>query len=907
MRFPQTAIKISTACAVLAMAFNGLAQEKAKKITYDDHVRPILQAKCATCHNANKKSSGLDLSNYINLMLGGSSGEVIEPGSAEDSWLYMLITHESEPYMPPKSPKMSDEIIATIGGWIDGGALENSGSKPIAGKPKVDLKMEIPADQRPEVVPVPQRLTLEPVRRTKRSGPIYSLATSPWAPLVAVAGQEQILLYDTQKLELTGVIPFPEGIPQILKFSRSGGLLLAGGGRDGASGKVVVFDVTTGERVIEVGEELDSVLAADISSDQGLIALGGPQKVVRVYSTADGSLAYEVTKHTDWIYSLEFSPDSVLLATGDRNGNLHVWEAYTGREYLTLKGHSQCITGISWRIDSNVVASSSEDVTVRLWEMENGREIKRWNAHGGGTRSLEYTRDGRIVTCGRDKTTKIWDQNGAQQRAFPAFGDIALSCSFCDESSRVIAGDWTGEIRVWNAADGVQLANLTANPEKIDERLAAANAELTAATQENQKRTVAYAAAAKVVTDAEAKLKTTQAALTADAAKMKATAAQLTDVANKLKAENTKLTANTQVTARLDKALPLVGQAIASANKAIAAAGDDKELKDVVTKLTAVQTKRKAELDGAKAAMVAAKTAVEALTKNQVTYTDTAKKLEVTSAKYKTDIDAMTKGMPALQTNAATAKAAVDEYAPQFAAAQQAQKRWQDEKAFAVAIAGLMAQQATAEELVATRAQTHADMLAAVNSVNGEVEAAKQKMVAATTELTTATTAKTTLDGQLKKGIAGIATADATIKTLDAKAKSLTTVIAALDAAKKALAGSEAIDAQVKALSASIGQTIVTKQGELTKANTDLVAQKTIVEKLKVANVDLKKKLDAAIVAETTAKTKVTTAGNEVKVVTAKHQEATKQADAAKQQLDVAEGELAKVNEQIGAMRQRTS
>lgn len=906
MRFSLAVIKFSTACAVLAMAVNGLGQEKAEKITYDDHVKVILQTKCATCHNANKKSSGLDLSNYTNLMLGGSSGEVIAPGSAEDSYLYMLITHESEPTMPPKSPKMADEIIATIGKWIDGGALENSGSKAII-KPKVDLKMEIPADQRPEVLPVPKRLSLEPVLRTKRSGPAYSIATSPWAPLVAIAGQQQILLYDTQKLELIGVIPFPEGIPQILKFSRSGGLLLAGGGVDGASGKVVVFDVTTGERVIEVGDELDTVLAADISSDQGLIALGGPQRVVRVYSTVDGSLAYELTKHTDWIYALEFSPDSVLLATGDRAGNLHVWEAYTGREYLTLKGHTACVTGVSWRIDSNVVASASEDVTVRLWEMENGREIKRWNAHGGGTRSLEYTRDGRIVTCGRDKTTKIWDQNGAQQRAFPAFADIALSCSFCDESSRVIAGDWTGEIRVWNAADGVQLSNLTANPEKLDERLTAATAELTAATQEHQKRTTAYAAAAKAVTDATTNLNNTQTALAADAAKMKETATQLTDVAAKLTAENAKLTANTAVAARLDKALPLVGEALASANKAIAAAGDDKELKDVAAKLTAVQTKRKAELDGAKAAMVVAKTAVDTLTKSQLAYQDTAKKLEVTSAKYKVDIDAMTKAMVALKANAATAKTALDEYTPQLAAAQQSQKRWQDEKAFSVAIATLLSQQSEVLELVATRAQSHADMLAAVTSVASEMTAAKQKMDVATLAATTATELKTTLDGQVKKGITDLAAAEVVIKTLDAKAKSLTTVIAGLDAAKKALAGTEAVDAQVKALAQTITETMVAKQADLTKANTDLAAQKTNVEKLKVANVELKKAFDVAVVKETEAKANLTAADTAFEAATAKHQEAVKQADAAKQQLDLAEGELTKVEEQIGAMRQRTS
>src|SRR5206468_9874745 len=104
--------------------------------------------------------------------------------------------------------------------------------------------------------------------RSARGNAITALASSPWAPLVAVGGPKQVLLYHADTLDLLGVLPFPEGVPQVLKFSRNGSLLLAGGGRGGKSGRVVVWGVKTGERVFEVGEELDAVLAADISADQ---------------------------------------------------------------------------------------------------------------------------------------------------------------------------------------------------------------------------------------------------------------------------------------------------------------------------------------------------------------------------------------------------------------------------------------------------------------------------------------------------------------------------------------------------------------------------------------------------------------------------------------------------------------
>ncbi len=352
--------------------------------------------------------------------------------------------------------------------------------------------------------PMPEGLSRQPVVYTARAGAVTAMAASPWAPLVAVAGQRQIALYNSDTAQLVGVLPFPEGVPHVLKFSRSGSLLLAGGGIGGKSGSVVVFDVKTGKRAFEVGEELDVVLAADINEDHSRIALGGPGRVVRIYSTADGALVHEIRKHTEWIYALEFSPDGVLLATADRNGGMFVWEAETAREYQNLAGHKAAVTDVSWRIDSNVLASASEDGTIKLWEMNGGKEIKNIGAHGGGVTSIEMARDGKIVSTGRDRLTKLWDANGAAIREFPAFGDIATEVAITHDSARVVAGDWLGEVRLSSAADATLVASLPANPPTLAMRLEAQTAAAAAAAAAAQK-TAAELAAAQAVVDEKAK------------------------------------------------------------------------------------------------------------------------------------------------------------------------------------------------------------------------------------------------------------------------------------------------------------------------------------------------------------------------------------------------------------------
>jgi WD40 repeat protein len=585
------------------------AAEKAKaaaKVTYDEHVMPLLREKCFACHNQDRKSGGLRLNTFSNAMAGGASGAVVKAGDAANSVLFKLVTHQQEPHMPPKSPMLPKESLDLIRQWIEGGAPENAGSKAVVvNKPKFDISLAAAAKGKPEgPPPMPQKLSLEPVTPTARANALTALASSPWAPVIAVGGQKQVVLYHSQTLELLGVLPFPEGVPYVLKFSRNGSLLLAGGGRGGKSGRVVVWSVTTGERIFAVGDEYDCVLAADISADQTQIALGGPSKVIRVYSTRDGKLLYEIKKHTDWIYALEFSPDGVLLASGDRNGGLFVWEANTGREYFTLRGHAAAVTDVSWRADSNVLASASEDTTVRLWEMENGAQIKNWGAHTGGVAAVKYARDGRLVSCGRDRLARVWDQNGAQQRAFEALPDLALRVAFNHDASRVICGDWSGKIRAWSTADGKAVGDLLANPPTLAERLEAAKKDLAtrkaahdqlaivaAASQATaQKAAADLAAAQKAITESATALQTANAALAKAKEAVSNAAAGLKGAQSRAAAKEVLAKALTEAAARVKDA----------ADKA----KDNKELVEATAKSQQIAAQAAGELTAAQNAVV---------------------------------------------------------------------------------------------------------------------------------------------------------------------------------------------------------------------------------------------------------------------------------------------------------------
>jgi hypothetical protein len=472
----------------------------ADKVTYVDHVLPIFRNTCLNCHNPDKKKAGLDLTTYQAAMSGSENGPVIKPGQAEASLIFKVCAQIEEPKMPPKGDKLTDAELGLLKNWIAGFALETATSKPASAAQNQVALAAVSLSKPDGPPPMPGDLPLEPLVRPKANNAVTAMAASPWAPLVAIGGQKQVVLYNTELMQPCGVLPFAEGFPQVIRFSRNGQLLMVGGGLGGKSGKVLLWNVLTGERAGSVGDEVDQVLAADISPDHAYVALGGPGKILKIFSTKDGKLLHSLKKHTEWITAVSFSPDGKFLASADRNGGVMVWEGATGKEYQALAGHKQAVTSLSFM--PGVLASASTDGKITLWNVKEGNEVKSWNAHNGGVESIDFAPDGRLISCGRDKYAKAWDQTGKNLFTSAEFSDIALRAALSND--RVVAADWTGRIRAFGF-DGKPSGELTANPPPIADQLAAAQKRLSEAEP-------AVPGAQKTLADAEAKLASEKAA-----------------------------------------------------------------------------------------------------------------------------------------------------------------------------------------------------------------------------------------------------------------------------------------------------------------------------------------------------------------------------------------------------------
>jgi WD40 repeat protein len=442
--------------------------------TYDDDIKPIVQRRCLPCHSSSEMRASLNLETFQGVMKGGGSGDVVKPGRAGISMLYkVLAREEGVPQMPLGGAKLPDTEITKVRDWIQAGLLENAQSKP-QGPATQSLDFHPSNLNKPADPAMPGAMPPVDLAEPTRPHPVTALAASPWAPLLAVAGHERIYLYNTTTRALLGQLAFPEGIPYVLRFSRDGNTLLAAGGKGVQLGEVVLFDVKTGKRLAAIGHEMDVVLAADLSADGKLVALGGPAKLVKVFSVADGKELYEIKRHTDWITALEFSPDATKLASGDRAGNIYLWESHNGGILLNLAEHKDSVTSLSWRADGILLASGGEDGELVVWNVQDGFPVATDNkAHipkskgvvygkpPSGVLSVQYMPDGRIVTIGRDKSIHLWTSDGKPITATTPSDALLTKVTATYDSKLYIAGDYEGRLTFW---DGKQTSLLAKRP-----------------------------------------------------------------------------------------------------------------------------------------------------------------------------------------------------------------------------------------------------------------------------------------------------------------------------------------------------------------------------------------------------------------------------------------------------------
>lgn len=404
----------------------------------------VLRDECFGCHKAGKAKGGLLLTNREKMLAGGDSGVVVTPGKATESLLYQTLQPDADDHMPPKK-QLSEKDIASVKDWIDAGAVWDA----------------TVFDEPPQVKPV------KLVSMAKTYAPVLALASSPDGKWLAVARADHVDLHDLSKPDHPKAQQFAgmESPVQALAWTKDGKHLLASGFR-----RLLQWEVGSGKETGRLEAGLIGLVTALACSPDGttLFAADGetgglgfihrltmnPLKVGRTWKA-----------HDDNINALVVSQDGQSLASAGADKMARLWKASDGSLVTFYEGHTNHVVAVALNQDASQIATAGADREVKVWDVKSRNQDAILGDKKTAFTALYWTPDGKSLAAANEKGavfiyTELQKHTGAQrsdaakEKRLASAPSMLVSLSVTNDSKTVYAGDFAGNVHVWDIAAG---------------------------------------------------------------------------------------------------------------------------------------------------------------------------------------------------------------------------------------------------------------------------------------------------------------------------------------------------------------------------------------------------------------------------------------------------------------------
>lgn len=184
-------------------------------------------------------------------------------------------------------------------------------------------------------------------------------------------------------------------------------------GRHGASGgndgRLVYWDLQTGEAVQTIAVPAGGIRGVTITPDEQFIATATDAGQLLIWE-----LFADTPTHTfevdAGVVIAAFSSDMRMVAGGTTDGEIIIWDLATGEVIHRLFGHREFVFGLAFHPNGERLYSGSTDTDVLTWDVRSGSIIHRFTAHTDVVTDIEISPDGQTaLTASDDRTVIAWD------------------------------------------------------------------------------------------------------------------------------------------------------------------------------------------------------------------------------------------------------------------------------------------------------------------------------------------------------------------------------------------------------------------------------------------------------------------------------------------------------------------
>ncbi|HVX09980.1 MAG TPA: WD40 repeat domain-containing protein [Pirellulales bacterium] len=218
-------------------------------------------------------------------------------------------------------------------------------------------------------------------------------------------------------------------------------------------GMLSFYDAETGQRTAEIKLPANVEVLQFSPDGQRLIAAVGNGSV-HVYELPSKKELHTWKKlHRKGIWGMAISPDGKTLCTCGQDRLAHLLDM-ENFEVLHNLQHPADLNGAAFTIDNKYVLTGCSDSAIRVFDVETGDEVRRLLGHNrGSVTDLCFSPDGKqLVSCGMDRSVRIWDVNDIKQPkltdTLDGSNEMVFGVAISPNGKRLAFGGWDDEIKV---------------------------------------------------------------------------------------------------------------------------------------------------------------------------------------------------------------------------------------------------------------------------------------------------------------------------------------------------------------------------------------------------------------------------------------------------------------------------
>jgi WD40 repeat protein len=260
------------------------------------------------------------------------------------------------------------------------------------------------------------------------------------------------------------------------------GLAYAANGKQfvsaGADAQIKVWNAENGQQVSSWDSGQQGVLSLAYLSKENLLASGGEEGTVQLWSGLRAHKLATVRGHEKAVVAVALCQKGgqILLATGSRDRSVRIWDPTLQQELHRLPAPEGDVVSLALAPDGSLLASSGGRGEISLWDPETGKQVRSLSARNSAIWALCFSPDGKRLASGGQAEGKSPATDSRFDKPSPgrqidlldtgtgkltrSLGRLGAGDVYCLAFS--LDGKWLasgggrlrGELRLWDIATG---------------------------------------------------------------------------------------------------------------------------------------------------------------------------------------------------------------------------------------------------------------------------------------------------------------------------------------------------------------------------------------------------------------------------------------------------------------------